>query len=139
MKDTNTQNGKLIIALSRSLQTIHRKSEILFRQHNLTMAQFAVLEALLHKGDLTIQELIDCVLSSSGNMTVVIRNLERQGWVERTKNPVDNRSYLICLTDSGRKLILEVFPKHMMLVEQTLSPLDEAEKETIVKILKKLQ
>lgn len=139
MNEILTQNGKIIIALSRSLQAIHQKSETLFRQRNLTMAQFTVLEALLHKGDLSIQALIDSVLSSSGNMTVVLRNLERRGWVARTKNPSDNRSYLICLTKTGRELILELFPKHMELVEESLAPLDEKEKETVIEILKKLQ
>lgn len=138
MKQSTILNGKLIIALSRSLQAIHKQSEALFRRNNLTMAQFAVLEALLHKGDLTVQQLIDAVLSSSGNMTVVIRNLERQGWVRRMKNPVDSRSFLICLTETGKALIRPVFTAHMDLVEEALGPLCPEEKETIIRILKKL-
>lgn len=139
MKDLLTvQNGKLIIALSRALQTIHKKSEVLFRQKGLTMAQFAVLEALLHKGDLTIGALIDAVLSSSGNMTVVVRNLEQHGWVQRIENPADRRSFLISLTDTGRALIEEVFTEHMLLVEDSLSPLTTVERETVTTILRKL-
>ena len=139
MKDvTLKQNGALIIALSRSLQIIHKESEVLFRQNRLTMAQFTVLEALRHKGALTVGEIIEAVLSSSGNMTVVIRNLEQQGWVCRRENPADKRSYLICLTETGRTLIDTVFQQHMTLVEQALSPLTSEEKQTVITILKKL-
>lgn len=135
---TIKQNGKLIIALSSTLQTIHRKSELLFRQNGLTMAQFAVLEALLHKGDLTIGALIEAVLSTSGNMTVVIRNLELRGWVCRIENPDDKRSFLIRLTDDGRALIVPVFAQHMAFVNESLTPLTVKDRETVITILKKL-
>ena len=138
-KELTKLNGKVIIALSRSLRTIHQKSELMFRQNGLTMAQFAVLEALLHKGDMTVQALIEAVLSSSGNMTVVIRNLERQGWVKRAKNPEDSRSFVICLSEQGKALITTVFAQHMNLVETALSPLSNVEKESVINILKKLQ
>ena len=131
-------NGKVIIALSRSLRTIHQNSALLFRSNHLTMSQFAVLEALLHKGAMTIGGLIAAVLSSSGNMTVVIRNLEKQGFIKRIKDPEDNRSFLIELTESGRILIEKVFKRHMELVEEALLPLGREEKETVIRILKKL-
>lgn len=139
MNKIDIENGKLIIALSRANQSIHRESELLFRQNGLTRAQFEALEALLHKGDMTVGALIESVLSTSGNMTVVIRNLERQGWVSRIKNPADSRSYLICLTPEGKTLIEEVFARHMALVEKALSPITSAEKETIRNILRKLK
>lgn len=66
------------------MRDIHKESEEMFRQYNITMAQFAVLEALLHKGDMTIGALIQTVLSTSGNMTVVIRNLEHRGYIKRS-------------------------------------------------------
>ena len=121
------------------MHTIHRESELLFRRNKLTIAQFAVLEALLNKGDLTIGGLIEAVLSTSGNMTVVIRNLEKLGYVHRTENPADKRSFLISLTEPGRTLIEEIFSQHMILVENALSPLTDDEKETIISILKKLR
>ena len=139
MKESHTLNGALIIALSRSFQAIHRKSEVLFRQNGLTMAQFAAMEALLHKGDLTIGALIEAVLSTSGNMTVVVRNLEQHGWVRRRAHPADRRSYLIGLTEAGTQLIQPVFKAHMTLVEEALGALTAQEKTTVLTILKKLK
>lgn len=137
-KKNRSLDGNLVIALSRALQTIHRQSEILFRQRGITMAQFAVLEALLNKGDCSVGTLVEAVLSTSGNMTVVIRNLEQAGYVERKKNPEDKRSYVICLTNDGKSLIEEVFVQHMKFVQEVLSPIHESEKESIIHLLKKL-
>lgn len=134
----NKCNGKFIIALSRALRAVHRDSELLFRQYDLTAAQFAVLEALYHKGDQTIGALIESILSTSGNMTVVVRNLEQHGLVQRTENPLDRRSFLVHMTEQGAALIADVFAKHMVLVEESLSPITREEKETVIRILRRL-
>lgn len=111
----------------------------MLRRNGLTPAQFTALEALYHKGELTIQQIIDAVLGSSGNMTVVIRNLEQQGLVQRLTNPMDRRSFLIGITDAGRALMDAVFPVHMQLLGEALTPISEDEKAVVINILKKLR
>lgn len=76
-------NGKLIIALARSYKAIHKESDAMLKSYGLTNGQFAVMEALYSKGDLTVSELIEKVLTTSGNMTVLISNLEKAGMVIR--------------------------------------------------------
>ncbi len=137
-RNNNKENGIFIIALSRALRTVHQKSEALFRTHKLTMAQFAVLEALLHKGELTVGALIASVLSTSGNMTVVIQNLERLELVYRKTNPADARSFLVGLTSKGAELIVKVFEQHMKLVDESLAPITPQERDTVIQILRKL-
>ena len=51
--------------------------------HNLTISQFGVLEALHHLGPLSQRQLADKILRSSGNLTMVIDNLESDGLVGR--------------------------------------------------------
>lgn len=138
MNNNTHLNGKLIIALSRGLQEAHKASEILFYQNDITISQFMVLEALYHKGDLSIKQIINALLSSSGNITVVIRNLEKQGLVERLSSQTDKRSFLIRLTDTGRKRIEPLYTEHMERVATALSPITEQEKEQMIAILKKL-
>jgi len=132
-------NGKLIIALGRTYRNAHRKSNELFREKGLTMPQFTVLELLYNRGEQTIQQIIDKVLSSSGNITVVVRNLERMELVYRHDNPYDRRSYLIGITQRGKELMDATFAKHMSNLAEALSKLTTAEKEQVVSILKKLR
>src|SRR5271155_4172967 len=49
----------------------------------VTPGQFAVLEALLHLGPMCQHTLGEKLLRSGGNMTLVLDNLERHGWVRR--------------------------------------------------------
>ena len=83
-------------------------------------------------------EIIDVVLTTSGNMTVVIKNLEKNGLVARESNPKDKRSYVVSLTPKGRELIKSIFPKHMKILAKNLNVLSKAEKDNLLATLKKL-
>ncbi|MDH8679538.1 MarR family transcriptional regulator [Fusibacter bizertensis] len=136
--EENTINLKLVIALSRSNTSFQRVLQTFFNNYDLTIAQFGVLETLFHLGDLKIGELIDKTLSTSGNMTVVIRNLEKEGLIKRQVNVADRRAFVIGLTDEGRSLIKEVFDAHLAVLEGFFINLDQDEKKLLQKMLKKL-
>lgn len=136
--EENTINLKLVIALSRSNTAFQRVLQSFFNNYDLTIAQFGVLETLFHLGDLKICELIDKTLSTSGNMTVVIRNLEKEGLIKRQVNIEDRRAFVIGLTDEGRNLIKEVFEAHLAVLEGFFINLDQDEKQILQKMLKKL-
>lgn len=86
-----------------------------------------------------IGELIDSMLATSGNMTVVIKNMEKNGWVTRTTCPTDKRAYLVTLTEAGRDLIQKALPAHIVAVEETFSVLTEEEQEQLIELLKKFK
>jgi DNA-binding MarR family transcriptional regulator len=130
-------NGRLLIALGRSYQAAHRDSLTFFREHGVTYRQFAVLEALYSKGPLTIQQIIDSVLSSSGNMTVVVRNLERRHWVVKNRNLDDKRSFIITLTEGGKNLTDVLLTQHMKNLSNFFCKLSQEEKQHIATLLKK--
>lgn len=132
-------NLKLVIGLSRTTQLIHRHSGERFKEAGLSLAQFAVLEALYHKGEMSIREITRIILSTPGNMTVVIRNLERQGLIATRTRPEDRRSTLAAITPLGVEKIKALFPGHLQDLEEAFSPLSETEKEGLISLLKKLK
>ena len=134
----NDLNLKVLIGLSRTTQSIHRRSSAIFRAKGLTLAQFSVLEVLYHKGPLTISEIIESILSTGGNITVVVSNLEKLQLVDRCINPEDKRSSLITITAKGKELLEEIFPLHMADLEDQLKPLTTEERKTLSTLLKKL-
>jgi DNA-binding MarR family transcriptional regulator len=136
--EENDLNLKVVIGLSRANQAIQKQSAVTFKEGGLTTAQFAVLEALYHKGTLTIQEIINSILSTGGNMTVVINNLEKEKLIERHVNPEDKRSSLIEITDKGKKIIEEIFPNHLQNLKEEFEVLTKEEKHALITILKKL-
>ena len=86
------------------------------------------METLYSKGELRIQDLIEKMLATSGNMTVVIRNMVRDGWISRTCDPKDRRSFFLKLTPAGRRKIEEVLPDHIDSIVEALSILEDGEK-----------
>src|SRR6266850_2098071 len=84
-------------------------------------SDFAVLEALLHKGPLPINEIGKKVLLTSGSITVAVDRLEAKGLVERRAHDTDRRARIIHLTKAGRKLITPIFAEHAADMERLAS------------------
>src|SRR6202008_940709 len=68
-------------------------------------SDFAVLEALLHKGPLPVNEIGKKILLTSGSITVAVDRLEKRGLVERRAHGTDRRARIVHLTTAGKKLI----------------------------------
>jgi len=134
----NRLNLNVVIGLYRSYFRIHRRTQKLIASYNITMPQFGVMEALYHLGDMNIGEIIDKTLSTSGNMTVVIKNLEQDGWITRHADPTDKRAYLVQLTKRGEELIETIFPEHLTDLDGLLDNLDAKEREHLIYLLKKM-
>jgi MarR family 2-MHQ and catechol resistance regulon transcriptional repressor len=104
----------------------------------LTLGQFGALEALLHLGPMCQRDLGEKLLRSGGNVTLVVDNLERHGWVRRERQKKDRRKILIRLTAGGRRLIEWVFPLHLKAVVKEFSRLTQTEQETLRRLCRKL-
>ena len=135
----NRLDLKTMIVLNKAIRTIRHFENQAAKQHNLTPTQFSVLETLYSKGNLRIQDLIDKMLATSGNMTVVIKNMIRDGWIFRTCDPSDRRSFLVGLTPEGRSKIEAALPDHIQNIQQVFNILTEQDKEDLIRILKKFK
>ncbi|ULH16418.1 MarR family transcriptional regulator [Deinococcus sp. KNUC1210] len=106
--------------------------------HNLTISQFGVLEALYHIGPLSQRQLADKILRSSGNLTMVIDNLERDGLVQRERDLKDRRIMTVSLTERGLELIHSLIPQHIQNVMQVFSALTPEELSQLAELSKRL-
>ena len=126
------------IKLTRASNTLHNQLSRSLAEHNLTESQFGVLEALYHLGPLNQRSLGEKILKSGGNITMVIVNLAKQGWVTNTKDQKDKRSHTITLTAEGERFIEEVFPGHLERISELFSCLEEDELMELSSLCKKL-
>lgn len=104
----------------------------------LCLTDFVVLEALLHKGPLTISQIQAKVLLASGSMTAAVDRLESRGLAVRRSTAEDRRTRTIELTAAGRRLIEGAYREHAKHLEEALSVLSEKEKQLLYGGLKKL-
>jgi MarR family 2-MHQ and catechol resistance regulon transcriptional repressor len=104
----------------------------------MCLSDFAVLEALLHKGPLPMNAIGKKVLLTSGSMTAAVDRLERRGLVERQDDPNDRRARIVHLTGAGRKSIRKLFAAHERDMERPVSSLTSGEIESLTGALRKL-
>lgn len=104
----------------------------------LTISQFGVLEALHHLGPMCQGQLSKKLLRSSGNMTMVVDNLEKSGLVMRVRSAEDRRMISIELTAAGQELIERVLPAHIAVIVAEMSVLTPVEQARLGELLKKL-
>ena len=105
---------------------------------DLTWSQFAVLEALYHLGHMTQGEISAKVLKSGSNMTTVIDNLERDGFVRRERDANDRRVIHVHLTEAGSGKIEAVLPGHIAALVDEFKVLSASEQQTLGELCKKL-
>jgi len=134
--DVNTLNA--FIKLMRSVESMNNRLNRHLYEADLTVSQFGVLEVLHHLGPLNQRAIGEKLLKSGGNITMVIDNLEKCGYVKRERDPDDRRAVLIHLTDSGKSFIKVFFPKHLDKIKEEFSVLTEDEKEELGRLCKKL-
>ncbi|HFH9945759.1 TPA: MarR family winged helix-turn-helix transcriptional regulator [Streptococcus suis] len=135
----NKQALHSLVVFRRAANTISKSELETIKKYGLTVCQFGVMEALYNKGNLRIQDLIDKLLSTSGNMTVVIKNMIRDGYVYKTSDTSDRRASLIALTEKGRQTIEAILPEHYDHVGQIFSVLSPEEQDLLATILKKFK
>jgi MarR family 2-MHQ and catechol resistance regulon transcriptional repressor len=102
-------------------------------------SDFAVLEALLHKGPLPINEIGKKVLLTSGSITVAVDRLESKGLVERRASGADRRARIVHLTKQGKDMIARIYAAHASDMEKlAAASLTRTERETLIGLLKKI-
>ncbi len=135
---------KEILALNTFIKLMRAADSIETRlaQHgcleDLTPSQFGVLETLYHLGSMCQTELAHKILKTSGNMTMVIDNLEKQGLVARERDTADRRYITVHLTEKGRQKIEAVLPCQIKAIVEEFSILTAEEQETLGQLCKKL-
>jgi MarR family 2-MHQ and catechol resistance regulon transcriptional repressor len=104
----------------------------------LTLTQFAVLEALYHLGPMSLSDIAGKILTTGGNLTMVLGNLERIGLAHRQKCAEDRRVLIVVLTAKGKALIRKLFPEHAAAITDFMGALSPAEQEQLGVLCRKL-
>ena len=71
---------------------------------NLTYTQYIVMMVLWEHGDMTESKLGHTVRLDSGTLTPLLKRLERQGLIVRTRPESNERKLFLSLTEKGKEL-----------------------------------
>ena len=129
---------KSYIKLQRAADTVAASAHKHLHQTALSSSQFGVLECLYHLGPLCQRDIGHKILKSSGNISTVIDNLEKNGYVVRERSTEDRRYIQVDLTPSGRALIARLFPIHAAEIVKHMATLTPREQLQLSRLCKKL-
>jgi MarR family 2-MHQ and catechol resistance regulon transcriptional repressor len=126
------------IKLARASDTLVRQLARSLKAEGLSTSQLGLLELLWHLGPMCQRAVAEKMLQSGGNVTTVVDNLEARGLVRRERNEHDRRFVTLNLTEEGRALIADVFPRHAARITQLMGVLAEDECRALGVLLRKL-
>jgi MarR family transcriptional regulator, 2-MHQ and catechol-resistance regulon repressor len=129
---------RLWLVLARCHRVLSQVAEHSIDEAGLCLSDFAALEALLHKGPLTITEIQGKVLLASGSMTDAVDRLEKKGLIKRGPAPSDRRAKVLHLTPEGRRVVESAFSRHAAELDSAMTVLNQSEKRQLYALVKKL-
>lgn len=124
------------LVFARAAKEIERVDRASIADTGLNVTDFAILEALLHKGPLPVNAIGRKVLLTSGSMTAAAQRLMAKGYVQRKQDLSDRRVFNLELTPAGRRLIEAAYATHARNLEDLFRCLSAAQRRQIVKLLK---
>src|SRR6266513_4097303 len=129
----------VFLVLWKAARAVQAYAEKSITELALCGSDFGVLEALLHKGPLPVNEIGKKILLTSGSITVAVDRLETRGLVERRAHGTDRRARIVHLTKEGKKLITRAYTRHAADLEQLMSAsLTTTERAALIRLLKKI-
>ena len=90
-----------LYAASRQITALYKP---LLEKMALTYPQYLVMMVMWEYEHRTVKQLGGLLLLDSGTLTPLLKRMEEQGWLSRTRSLDDERVVNISLTNAGRKL-----------------------------------
>src|SRR6201996_2263284 len=99
----------------------------------------AALATINRSGPLTPSELAERERVKRPSMTRTLACLEREGLIERTRDPADGRSFLVAINDAGRERMARLRRRKSAYLARRLRKLDPEEVETLARAAELLE
>ena len=111
------------------------------KPYGITLKQAFVLEQLEARQGLLPSRIADMLFCDRPTATVIIKNMEKQGWVERRRGQEDRRQRRVLITPRGRAKLAEIREGGWRHLEPSVDPLacfDRQERGELDRLLAKL-
>ena len=125
----------ILLRASSSVEKVVKKD---MASHGLNATEFTVLELLYSKGRQPIQMIGKQILLASSSITYVVDRLEEKGMVKRVADNLDRRVTFCELTDEGKALMEQIFPKHAEKIAELFEECTQEEIQSLQSVLKKV-
>lgn len=116
-----------------------RKGLVRHLPAELSAGPAGVLTMLRQHGDMTMSELTELLAVDISVTSRHVAYVAERGWIERTPNPTDGRSRILCLTDAGRDLLDVASRQIEELIADRLSGWEDGDVHELIRLLTNLR
>ncbi len=131
----------LLTAPGHLLRRNHQRSFDIFTKYvgdDVTRQQIALLLALQKRPGASQRDLVEATGIDKSTLKEMLGRIVARGWVERERDPKDNRAWTMRITDAGFHLLVERIERLEAAQREILEPLSTDEKPIFVRCLRKL-
>ncbi len=97
-------DNQLCFSLYVCSKEVIKRYKPLLEPYGLTYTGYITMMALWEKDNVNVKELGSRLFLDSGTLTPLLKKLEAQGYVDRIRDPRDERNIIIRLTEKGQDL-----------------------------------
>jgi MarR family 2-MHQ and catechol resistance regulon transcriptional repressor len=126
------------LVMMKAMHAITRYARANLEESGLGVSDFAVLEALLHKGPLAVNVIGPKVNLTPGSISVAVDRLAAKGLVSRAESSDDRRVRIVALTPRGKAVITPIFREHVAAMEKVFAGLSRDELRELERRLKRI-
>jgi DNA-binding MarR family transcriptional regulator len=102
---------------------------------DLTLSQLEMIGYIHYSNGCRIQDIAEGMSLSAPTVSVAVKRLEDDGWLERTPDPTDGRSSCIALTKKSQETFQEVIQAQMGGLRRFLEGLNIKEQDQLIGLL----
>lgn len=142
MEDTENGQNSLYEEYSKTLTEFFERmnswEQSVVSDTGVSLAQMHLIEVIGNSGAMRMKELAEILGVTTGTLTVMVHRLEEKGYIYRSKDTQDKRSYFIGLSDKGAEEYRKHHHMHFHLIEEVVDTLGPEESDAFFSRLKTL-
>ncbi|MFL5908830.1 MAG: MarR family winged helix-turn-helix transcriptional regulator [Solirubrobacterales bacterium] len=124
--------------LAKAHLRVHNRANEALEPLGLTVKHYGLLTVIVHEGPIPQGRLGEILRIDRTTMVALIDDLERDGHVDRSRNPEDRRAYALAATVGGKRLQRSAAAAMREVQNEALSPLTPAERRELQRMLRTL-
>lgn len=133
-------NDTLLYTLDKCFRTYNQFSQRNVRKagYNITIDQWLILKSVAENPDITQNDISKIVFKDSASITRIIQLLVNAGYLEREIHVADRRRVNLTLTESGKKITIDVNEIAKQNRAAALKDVDQQKIEEMKALLRKI-
>jgi MarR family transcriptional regulator, organic hydroperoxide resistance regulator len=124
---------------TRIIRLHFRRSQILFEPLGIYPGQPPILLILAKREDRTQKELAGILRRTPATVAIMLRRMEKAGFVQRSADEIDRWVMRVGLTEKGRRLVGEIERCFLELGEECFAGFSKVERAAFAKYLERMK